>query len=97
MLFRSLTTSQLEEGYYYATADTLLHAAGTYLLEIVAYNECTRLVELYVEEQEIPTQLITTPINATDQPKMVMKEGRVYLIIGDKKYTVLGEEIKGEI
>ena len=93
-----LTTSQLEEGYYYATADTLLHAAGTYLLEIVAYNECTRLVELYVEEQEeILTQLITTPIDATAQPKMVMKEGRVYLIIGDKKYTVLGEEIKGEI
>lgn len=93
-----LTTSQLEEGYYYAPADTILHEAGTYLWEILAYNECTRLIELYLEEKDdTPTQLNTIPLDATTQPKMVMKEGRVYLLVGNKKYTVLGEEIKGEI
>jgi hypothetical protein len=93
-----LTTSQLEEGYYYAPADTILHEAGTYLWEILAYNECTRLIELYLEEKDDTlTQLNTIPLDATTQPKMVMKEGRVYLLVGNKKYTVLGEEIKGEI
>ena len=87
-----LSSAQLFEGYYYAPADTIISQTGTYNFEVTAYDECTRLIELYVHLDNTTTDLDGI-INNESKSRLIMKQGRVYLQIGNKLYTVLGEEI----
>lgn len=88
-----LTAQQLRDGYYYELADTVIYQTGNYYYERVAYDECTYRIELCVQESKTTTPVLD-PVYAQDpKAKLLMKEGRVYVQIGDKKYSILGEEI----
>ena len=85
-----LTTQQLLEGYYYLPADTIIYAAGEYFYEILAYDECTRHLTLTVYE-DLGTSLDQLPV--TEQPRLIMLEGRVYILRGKDCFTLLGEKL----
>ena len=85
-----LTTQQLLEGYYYLPADTTIYAAGEYFYEIMAYNECTRHLWLTVNE-DIGSSLEQLPV--TEQPRLIMHDGRVYILRGRDRFTILGEKL----
>ncbi|MBQ2141757.1 MAG: hypothetical protein II204_01240, partial [Alistipes sp.] len=78
-----LTTQQLLEGYYYLPADTMIYAAGEYFYVITAYDECTRHLTLTVNE-EIDSSLESLPM--TEQPRLIMLEGRVYILRGKDRF-----------
>jgi hypothetical protein len=85
-----LTTQQLLEGYYYLPADTMIYAAGEYFYVITAYDECTRHLTLTVNE-DLGTSLDQLPV--TEQPRLIMLEGRVYILRGKDRFTLLGEKL----
>ena len=85
-----LTTQQLLEGYYYLPADTMIYAAGEYFYVITTYDECTRHLTLTVNE-EIGSSLESLPV--TEQPRLIMLEGRVYILRGKDCFTLLGEKL----
>ena len=85
-----LTTQQLLEGYYYLPADTMIYAAGEYFYVITAYDECTRHLTLTVNE-DLGTSLDQLPV--TEQPRLIMHNGRVYILRGKDCFTILGEKL----
>ena len=85
-----LTTQQLLEGYYYLPADTMIYAAGEYFYVITAYDECTRHLTLTVNEDP-GTSLDQLPV--TEQPRLIMHNGRVYILRGKDCFTILGEKL----
>ena len=87
-----VSAAQLALGYYYAPADTEVDQTGTHLFEVKAYDECTRYIELFVQEDNTTTRYQNTSVNE-EQPQILMKEGRVYVKKGNKLYSILGEEI----
>ena len=83
-------TEELLAGYYYALADTTLYAAGDYFCEILTYNDCTRYLTLTVNE-EVTSAVDNLP--HTDQPRLIMRNGLVYILRGKDYYTILGERL----
>ena len=68
----------------------MIYAAGEYFYVITAYDECTRHLTLTVNE-EIGSSLESLPV--TEQPRLIMLEGRVYILRGKDCFTLLGEKL----
>ena len=83
-------TEELLAGYYYAPADTTIYAAGDYFCEILTYNDCTRHLTLTVNE-ELTSAVDNLP--CTEQPRLIMRNGVVYIIRGKECFTILGMKI----
>lgn len=81
---------QLIAGYYYEPADTTIYAAGVYYFEVVAYDTCTRNIELTVYE-DCATAVDGVLID--ERPRLVMRDGRVVVIRDKECYTLLGERV----
>ncbi len=86
-----VSIADLTDGYYYAPADEYVYQSGSYEYEIVVPNECTRRILLTVEE-EIPSAIPSC--STTDAaPRLVLRNGVVYIQRGTQQYTLLGEPI----
>ena len=83
-------TEELLAGFYYEPADTMVYAAGDYFYEILTYNDCTRHLTLTVNE-ELTSAVDNLP--CTEQPRLIMRNGVVYIIRGKEFYTILGEKL----
>ena len=83
-------TEELLAGYYYEPADTMVYAAGDYFYEILTYNDCTRHLTLTVNE-ELTSAVDNLP--CTEQPRLIMRNGVVYIIRGKECFTILGMKI----
>ena len=83
-------TEELLAGYYYEPADTMVYAAGDYFYEILAYNDCTRHLTLTVNE-ELTSAVDNLP--CTEQPRLIMRNGVVYIIRGKECFTIFGTKI----
>ena len=83
-------TDDLIAGYYYEPADTVVYTPGDYFYEILTYNDCTRYLTLTVEE-EITTKVDN--VSTSDKPRLIMRDGVVYIIRGKEFYTILGEKL----
>lgn len=83
-------TEELLAGYYYEPADTMVYAAGDYFYEILTYNDCTRHLTLTVNE-ELTSAVDNLP--CTEQPRLIMRNGVVYIIRGKDCFTILGMKI----
>ena len=82
-------TEELLAGYYYEPADTMVYAAGDYFYEILTYNDCTRYLTLTVNE-ELTSAVDDLP--CTEQPRLIMRNGVVYILRGKDRFTLLGEK-----
>ena len=82
-------TDDLLAGYYYKPADTMVYAAGDYFYEILTYNDCTRHLTLTVNE-ELTSAVDNLP--CTEQPRLIMRNGVVYILRGKDRFTLLGEK-----
>ena len=82
-------TEELLAGYYYEPADTMVYAAGDYFYEILTYNDCTRHLTLTVNE-ELTSAVDNLP--CTEQPRLIMRNGVVYILRGKDRFTLLGEK-----
>ena len=82
-------TEELLAGYYYEPADTMVYAAGDYFYEILTYNDCTRHLTLTVNE-ELTSAVDDLP--CTEQPRLIMRNGVVYILRGKDRFTLLGEK-----
>ncbi len=83
-------TEELLAGYYYEPADTMVYAAGDYFYKILTYNDCTRHLTLTVNE-ELTSAVDNLP--CTEQPRLIMRNGVVYIIRGKECFTILGMKI----
>ena len=83
-------TEELLAGYYYEPADTMVYAAGDYFYEILTYNDCTRHLTLTVNE-ELTSAVDNLP--CTEQPRLIMRNGVVYIIRSKECFTILGMKI----
>ena len=84
----TLLTSQLLAGYYYEPADITIYHTGEYFYEVYSENDCTRAITLTVNERSVATTLDNIP--ATDRPRMIMRNGAVYILRGEDCFTILG-------
>ena len=86
--YDTLTLTQSELPYQYC--DTSLAAFGDY--ELMLYNEegCLEQVNLSVQER-----IITGVDNTSlfDRPRLILRNGVVYILRGSETFTLLGEKI----
>lgn len=85
----TLLTSQLLAGYYYEPADITIYHTGEYFYEVYSENDCTRAITLTVNEQMDVTTVLDNTL-ATDRPRMIMRNGAVYILRGEDCFTILG-------
>ena len=86
--YDTLTLTQSELPYQYC--DTSLAAFGDY--ELMLYNEegCLEQVNLSVQERIITGVDNTSLI---DRPRLILRNGVVYILRGSETFTLLGEKI----
>ena len=86
--YDTLTLTQSELPYQYC--DTSLAAFGDY--ELMLYNEegCLEQVNLSVQERIIAGVDNTSLI---DRPRLILRNGVVYILRGSETFTLLGEKI----
>ena len=85
-----VATADLQAGYYYATADAYVYAAGTYFYELLQYNECTRHITLTVIE-DIKSGLNNPQL--IEQPRLIMIDGTIFVQNGLDRFTILGDKV----
>lgn len=89
-----IPTAELQAGYYYAAADAYIYAAGDYTYEVVAENECTRLIFLTVQEDI--TSAIENPWDNTNSIKaeLILENGIIYIQRANQRFTLLGDPVE---
>ena len=87
-LYDTLLLAPTELPYLYR--DTLLVTFGEYELLIYNHEGCLELIYLSVQEKT-PTSLDNTPIY--DRPRLILRNGVVYVLRGSEVYTLLGERL----
>ena len=87
-LYDTLLLAPTELPYLYR--DTLLVTFGEYELLIYNHEGCLELIYLSVQEKT-PTSLDDTPIY--DRPRLILRNGVVYVLRGSEVYTLLGERL----
>ena len=86
--YDTLTLTQSELPYQYC--DTSLAAFGDY--ELMLYNEEGCLEQVYLSVQErIIAGVDNTPL--IDRPRLILRNGVVYILRGSETFTLLGEKI----
>ena len=75
----------------YQYRDTIITTFGEY--ELLLYNEegCQELVYLSVVEKKTTTDVDNTSIY--DRPRLILRDGVVYILRGTETFTLLGERI----
>jgi hypothetical protein len=87
-LYDTLLLASAELPYEYR--DTLLVTFGEYELLIYNHEGCLELIYLFVQEKT-PTGLDDTPIY--DRPRLILRDGVVYVLRGSEVFTLLGERL----
>jgi hypothetical protein len=88
VLYDTLIVALSDLPYQYR--DTLVTAFGEY--ELLLYNHDGCLEQIYLSVQEkTPTSLDDTPIY--DRPRLILRDGVVYVLRGSEVYTLLGERL----
>ena len=87
-LYDTLLLAPTELPYLYR--DTLLVTFGEYELLIYNHEGCLERIYLSVQEKT-PTSLDDTPIY--DRPRLILRDGVVYVLRGSEVYTLLGERL----
>ena len=89
-LYETLALTQSELPYLYR--DTTISVFGEYELEYYTTGGCLELViYLSVQEKKIPTSVDNTPL--FDRPRLILRDGVVYILRGTETFTLLGERI----
>ena len=89
-LYETLALTQSELPYLYR--DTTISVFGEYELEYSTTGGCLELViYLSVQEKKIPTSVDNTPL--FDRPRLILRDGVVYILRGTETFTLLGERI----
>lgn len=86
------TGIELQEGYYYAPADSYIYAPGTYVYEIIVPDDCTR--HITVEMIQTPSSSLDAPSITTQPARVLIREGLMLIQRDGKTYTILGETIE---
>ena len=88
-IYETLLLEPSELPYQYR--DTIIITFGEY--ELLLYNEegCQELVYLSVVEKKTTTDVDNTSIY--DRPRLILRDGVVYILRGTETFTLLGERI----
>jgi hypothetical protein len=88
-IYETLLLEPSELPYQYR--DTIITIFGEY--ELLLYNEegCQELVYLSVVEKKTTTDVDNTSIY--DRPRLILRDGVVYILRGTETFTLLGERI----
>lgn len=86
----TVTTADLQAGYYYVAADTYIYQAGTYTYVVEKADECTRHITLTVIEDT--TSAVENTV-VEEQLQLILEDGVVYVLKDGEKYTLLGERL----
>jgi hypothetical protein len=87
----TLILAQGELPYIYR--DTTIYSFGEYELEYYTEEGCLELaINLSVIEKKTPTNLDNTHLY--DRPRLILRDGVVYILRDSEVYTLLGEKIK---
>ena len=86
----TVTTADLQAGYYYVAADTYIYHAGTYSYVVEKADECTRHITLTVIED---TTSAVENTMVEEQLQLILEDGVVYVLKDGEKYTLMGERL----
>ena len=87
----TLILAQGELPYIYR--DTTIYSFGEYELEYYTEEGCLELaINLSVQEKKVTTNLEDTELY--DRPRLILRDGVVYILRDSEVYTLLGEKIK---
>ena len=87
----TLILAQGELPYIYR--DTTIYSFGEYELEYYTEEGCLELaINLSVQEKKVATNLENTELY--DRPRLILRDGVVYILRDSEVYTLLGEKIK---
>ena len=87
----TLILAQGELPYIYR--DTTIYSFGEYELEYYTEEGCLELaINLFVQEKKVATNLENTELY--DRPRLILRDGVVYILRDSEVYTLLGEKIK---
>jgi hypothetical protein len=77
----------------YIYRDTTIYSFGEYELEYYTEEGCLELaINLSVQEKKVATNLENTELY--DRPRLILRDGVVYILRDSEVYTLLGEKIK---
>jgi hypothetical protein len=72
-----------------------LDSSTTYEYEFVAHDECDDVIKIligsFTTTTETPTYLENTVSNLS--PKKVIRKGQMYILLDDKTYSIMGQEV----
>ena len=85
-----VSPGELGRGYVYKPSGTILRNYTDTILEIKKNNTCTRLVQVTVLSPEGVTYVGA----GNGKSRKIIQNGQLFIYIDDRKYNVLGQEIK---
>ena len=85
--------TEIGKGYRYKTTGTTIYEFGDRILEKKQSNTCTRIIQLSVLEKE-PEQGLDDVSSSPEKPYKRMQDGQLFIIIENRKYTLLGQQTK---
>ena len=85
-----VTAVELNRGYVYKTANVILKNVGDTIVEAKKTNTCTRRIQVTVLIAEGYEYVGASRGNS----RKVIQNGQLFIYIDDRKYNVLGQEIK---
>lgn len=95
----SLTRSQVDStgGYWYDKLEVMITAFGDTLITKTAQNECTRWIQLHVEEKpEPPHEAIEEIPIPTAGTYKFFREGKLYIRREGQEYDLLGRPVRNK-
>lgn len=84
-----VSPSELKRGYRYQPTGTILRSFNDTIIEVKAEGKCTQWIQVTVNSTETITNL---PYSET--PIKQLQNGQVVILIENRKYNVLGQQIK---
>ena len=86
------TLALIQSEFPYLYRDTTISTFGEYELDYYSQEGCLELViYLSVKENKIPTSVDDTKL--FDYPRLILRDGVVYILRGSEIFTILGEKM----
>ena len=85
-----VSPGELGRGYVYKPTGTILRNYTDTILEIKKNNTCTRLVQVTV----LSPEGVTFVGAGNGKSRKIIQNGQLFIYVDDRKYNVLGQEIK---
>lgn len=82
---------ELRKGYRSVEYNTTFYAYGDTLMEIKKEDTCTRRILLSIRDPQAIEDVTSAP-----RTRKQIQEGKIFILTDDKKYNVLGQELKAE-